>query len=70
LFAAEIFVYDRRRARALQTTNIAFLIYSQALIPIRRRKTPLPAGAGRGVVIANIVAFFLGGGSFGRNLEA
>jgi sorbitol/mannitol transport system permease protein len=51
----------------LQTTNIAFLIYSQALIQYDVGSAS--AGGLVAVVIANIVAFFLVR-IVGRNLEA
>ena len=52
---------------AWQTTNIAFLIYSQALIQYDVGNAS--AGGLVAVVIANIVAFFLVR-IVGRNLEA
>jgi len=58
---------DHRRRPGLQTTNIAFLIYSQALIQFDVGNAS--AGGLVAVVIANIVAFFLVR-IIGRNLEA
>ena len=64
--AAEIFV-TTGGGPGLQTTNIAFLIYSQALIQYDVGNAS--AGGLVAVVIANIVAFFLVR-IVGRNLEA
>jgi sorbitol/mannitol transport system permease protein len=63
---AEIFV-TTGGGPGLQTTNIAFLIYSQALIQYDVGSAS--AGGLVAVVIANIVAFFLVR-MVGRNLEA
>src|SRR5260370_1365842 len=63
---AEIFV-TTGGGPGLQTTNIAFLIYSQALIQFDVGNAS--AGGLVAVVIANIVAFFLVR-IIGRNLEA
>lgn len=63
---AEIFV-TTGGGPGLQTTNIAFLIYSQALIQFDVGSAS--AGGLVAVVIANIVAFFLVR-IVGRNLEA
>src|SRR5712675_1724417 len=63
---AEIFV-TTGGGPGLQTTNIAFLIYSQALIQFDVGNAS--AGGLVAVVIANIVAFFLVR-IVGRNLEA
>ena len=63
---AEIFV-TTGGGPGLQTTNIAFLIYSQALIQYDVGSAS--AGGLVAVVIANIVAFFLVR-IVGRNLEA
>ena len=63
---AEIFV-TTGGGPGLQTTNIAFLIYSQALIQYDIGSAS--AGGLVAVVIANIVAFFLVR-IVGRNLEA
>jgi polyol transport system permease protein len=63
---AEIFV-TTGGGPGLQTTNIAFLIYSQALIQYDVGNAS--AGGLVAVVIANIVAFFLVR-IVGRNLEA
>jgi sorbitol/mannitol transport system permease protein len=63
---AEIFV-TTGGGPGLQTTNIAFLIYSQALIHYDVGSAS--AGGLVAVVIANIVAFFLVR-IIGRNLEA
>jgi sorbitol/mannitol transport system permease protein len=63
---AEIFV-TTGGGPGLQTTNIAFLIYSQALIQYDVGNAS--AGGLVAVVIANIVAFFLVR-IIGRNLEA
>ena len=63
---AEIFV-TTGGGPGLQTTNIAFLIYSQALI--RFDVGSASAGGLVAVVIANVVAFFLVR-IVGRNLEA
>jgi sorbitol/mannitol transport system permease protein len=63
---AEIFV-TTGGGPGLQTTNIAFLIYSQALIQYDVGSAS--AGGLIAVVIANIVAFFLVR-IVGRNLEA
>ena len=63
---AEIFV-TTGGGPGLQTTNIAFLIYSQALI--RYDVGSASAGGLVAVVIANILAFFLVR-VVGRNLEA
>jgi sorbitol/mannitol transport system permease protein len=63
---AEIFV-TTGGGPGLQTTNIAFLIYSQALI--QYDVGTASAGGLVAVVIANIVAFFLVR-IVGRNLEA
>jgi len=63
---AEIFV-TTGGGPGLQTTNIAFLIYSQALIHYDVGSAS--AGGLVAVVIANIVAFFLVR-IVGRNLEA
>src|SRR5712664_1144550 len=63
---AEIFV-TTGGGPGLQTTNIAFLIYSQALIQYDVGSAS--AGGLVAVVIANIVAFFLVR-IIGRNLEA
>jgi sorbitol/mannitol transport system permease protein len=63
---AEIFV-TTGGGPGLQTTNIAFLIYSQALIQFDVGTAS--AGGLVAVVIANIVAFFLVR-IVGRNLEA
>ena len=63
---AEIFV-TTGGGPGLQTTNIAFLIYSQALIQYDVGSAS--AGGLVAVVIANIVAFFLVR-VVGRNLEA
>jgi sorbitol/mannitol transport system permease protein len=63
---AEIFV-TTGGGPGLQTTNIAFLIYSQALIQFDVGTAS--AGGLVAVVIANIVAFFLVR-IIGRNLEA
>ena len=63
---AEIFV-TTGGGPGLQTTNIAFLIYSQALIQYDIGSAS--AGGLIAVVIANIVAFFLVR-IVGRNLEA
>ena len=63
---AEIFV-TTGGGPGLQTTNIAFLIYSQALIQYDVGSAS--AGGVVAVVIANIVAFFLVR-IVGRNLEA
>ena len=63
---AEIFV-TTGGGPGLQTTNIAFLIYSQALIQYDVGSTS--AGGLVAVVLANIVAFFLVR-IVGRNLEA
>jgi len=63
---AEIFV-TTGGGPGLQTTNIAFLIYSQALIQYDIGSAS--AGGLVAVVIANIVAFFLVR-MVGRNLEA
>lgn len=63
---AEIFV-TTGGGPGLQTTNIAFLIYSQALIQYDVGSAS--AGGMVAVVIANIVAFFLVR-IVGRNLEA
>jgi len=63
---AEIFV-TTGGGPGLQTTNIAFLIYSQALIQFDVGNAS--AGGLVAVVIANIVAFFLVR-MIGRNLEA
>ena len=62
---AEIFV-TTGGGPGLQTTNIAFLIYSQALIQFDVGNAS--AGGLVAVVIANIVAFFLVR-IVGRNLE-
>lgn len=63
---AEIFV-TTGGGPGLQTTNIAFLIYSQALIQFDVGSAS--AGGLVAVVIANVVAFFLVR-IVGRNLEA
>jgi sorbitol/mannitol transport system permease protein len=63
---AEIFV-TTGGGPGLQTTNIAFLIYAQALIQFDVGNAS--AGGLVAVVIANIVAFFLVR-IIGRNLEA
>jgi len=63
---AEIFV-TTGGGPGMQTTNIAFLIYSQALIQFDVGNAS--AGGLVAVVIANIVAFFLVR-IIGRNLEA
>ena len=63
---AEIFV-TTGGGPGLQTTNIAFLVYSQALIQFDVGSAS--AGGLVAVVIANIVAFFLVR-IVGRNLEA
>jgi len=63
---AEIFV-TTGGGPGLQTTNIAFLIYSQALIQFDVGNAS--AGGLVAVVIANVVAFFLVR-IIGRNLEA
>ena len=63
---AEIFV-TTSGGPGLQTTNIAFLVYSQALIQFDVGTAS--AGGLVAVVIANIVAFFLVR-IVGRNLEA
>lgn len=63
---AEIFV-TTGSGPGLQTTNIAFLVYSQALIQFDVGTAS--AGGLVAVVIANIVAFFLVR-IVGRNLEA
>jgi sorbitol/mannitol transport system permease protein len=63
---AEIFV-TTGGGPGLQTTNIAFLVYSQALIQFDVGNAS--AGGLVAVVIANIVAFFLVR-IVGRNLEA
>ena len=63
---AEIFV-TTGGGPGLQTTNIAFLIYSQALIQFDVGSAS--AGGLMAVVIANVVAFFLVR-IVGRNLEA
>jgi sorbitol/mannitol transport system permease protein len=63
---AEIFV-TTGGGPGLQTTNIAFLIYSQALIQFDVGNAS--AGGLVAVVIANVVAFFLVR-IVGRNLEA
>ena len=63
---AEIFV-TTGGGPGLATTNIAFLIYSQALIQYDVGNAS--AGGLVAVVIANIVAFFLVR-IVGRNLEA
>jgi sorbitol/mannitol transport system permease protein len=63
---AEIFV-TTGGGPGLQTTNIAFLIYSQALIQFDVGSAS--AGGLIAVVIANVVAFFLVR-MVGRNLEA
>src|SRR5207302_4249299 len=63
---AEIFV-TTGGGPGLQTTNIAFLIYSQALI--QYDVGTASAGGLIAVIIANIVAFFLVR-IVGRNLEA
>ena len=63
---AEIFV-TTGGGPGLQTTNIAFLIYSQALVQYDIGNAS--AGGLVAVVIANIVAFFLVR-IVGRNLEA
>ena len=63
---AEIFV-TTGGGPGLQTTNIAFLIYSQALIQFDVGSAS--AGGLIAVVIANVVAFFLVR-IVGRNLEA
>jgi sorbitol/mannitol transport system permease protein len=63
---AEIFV-TTGGGPGLQTTNIAFLVYSQALIQFDIGNAS--AGGLVAVVIANIVAFFLVR-IIGRNLEA
>ena len=63
---AEIFV-TTGGGPGLQTTNIAFLIYSQALIQYDVGSAS--AGGLVAVVIANIIAFFLVR-VVGRNLEA
>jgi sorbitol/mannitol transport system permease protein len=63
---AEIFV-TTGGGPGLQTTNIAFLIYSQALI--QYDVGGASAGGLVAVVIANIVAFFLVR-IVGKNLEA
>ena len=63
---AEIFV-TTGGGPGVQTTNIAFLIYSQALIQFDVGNAS--AGGLVAVVIANIVAFFLVR-IIGRNLEA
>jgi len=60
-------IRDDGRRPGLQTTNIAFLIYSQALIQYDVGNAS--AGGLVAVVIANIVAFFLVR-IIGRNLEA
>ena len=63
---AEIFV-TTGGGPGLQTTNIAFLIYSQALIQFDVGSAS--AGGLVAVVIANIVAFFLVR-IVGKNLDA